>query len=219
MKNSLLSVLKSGLSTALIIVTAACASGTSSGPVPEGYYRVQSGDTLYRIGQRFGQSVNTLSAWNNLRNPSQIEVGQVLRVRAKVGAGAARTLEPVNRLRLQWPVDGGSSNILSHYNGSTNKGIDIGGSLGTPVKAAADGKVLYAGEGVRGYGKLILITHNSNTLTAYAHNDSLNVQKDQTVRAGQIIARMGSSDSDRVKLHFEVRIKGKAVDPMPYLNR
>ena len=87
------------------------------------------------------------------------------------------------------------------------------------MKAAAAGKVLYAGEEVRGYGKLILVSHNSSTLTAYAHNDSISISKGQNVRAGQTIATMGSSDTDRVKLHFEVRINGKAVNPMPYLNR
>lgn len=223
------------LFSSCIFILAACAN-TSSGPVPEGYYRVQPGDNLYRIGLRFGQSVNTLAAWNNLRNTSQIEVGQVLRVRSGSGrvaaastsrsrsnssrsSAGARTVAPVNSIKLQWPVDSGSGNILANYNGTTNKGIDIGGSRGTPVKAAAAGKVLYAGEEVRGYGKLILVSHNSSTLTAYAHNDSITVSKGQNVRAGQTIATMGSSDTDRVKLHFEVRINGKAVNPMPYLNR
>ncbi len=223
---------------ASFLILAACAGTQATGPVPDGHYRVQPGDNLYRIGLRFGQSVNTLAAWNNLRDTSQIEVGQVLRVRANAarsGSSAAtqrnrtttsrsstagaRTVAPTNSLKLQWPVDGGSGNIIANYNGSTNKGIDIGGSRSTPVKAAAAGKVLYAGEEVRGYGKLILVSHNSSTLTAYAHNDSISVSKGQNVRAGQTIATMGSSDTDRVKLHFEVRINGKAVNPMPYLNR
>ena len=85
------------------------------------------------------------------------------------------------------------------------------------MKAAADGKVLYAGNEVRGYGNLILIRHNSSTLTAYAHNDSLRVRKDQTVKAGDTIATMGDTGTNRVKLHFEIRIGGKAVNPLPYL--
>lgn len=222
---------------ASFLILAACAGNSASGPVPDGYYRVQPGDNLYRIGLRFGQSVNTLAAWNNLRNTSQIEVGQVLRVRSNAARSSAatsrsrtassrstntagaRTVAPVNSLNLQWPVAGGRNNVLANYNGTTNKGIDIGGSRGEPVKAAAAGKVLYAGEEVRGYGKLILVSHNSSTLTAYAHNDTITVSKGQSVRAGQTIATMGSSDTDRVKLHFEVRINGKAVNPMPYLNR
>ena len=230
MKYSVFS-LKAVVLAAAVGILSACAGSASTVPVPEGYYRVQPGDNLYRIGLRFGQSVNTLARWNNLRDTSQIEVGQVLRVRSgsssssasrstsSSGSRTATTVAPVNRLNMQWPVAEGSRNIIANYNGTTNKGIDIGGTRGEPVKAAAAGKVLYVGEGVRGYGKLILINHNSSTLTAYAHNDALHVQKDQTVRAGQTIATMGSSDSDRVKLHFEVRINGKAVNPMPYLNR
>ena len=224
MKYSVFS-LKAVVLAAAVGILSACAGSASTGPVPEGYYRVQPGDNLYRIGLRFGQSVNTLARWNNLRDTSQIEVGQVLRGRSGSSGSAgsssrtATTVAPVNRLSMQWPVADGSRNIIANYSGTTNKGIDIGGTRGEPVKAAAAGKVLYVGEGVRGYGKLILINHNSSTLTAYAHNDALHVQKDQTVRAGQTIATMGSSDSDRVKLHFEVRINGKAVNPMPYLNR
>lgn len=228
------SKLKTLLLAAAVSALAACAgtSSTATGPVPEGHYRVQSGDNLYRIGLRFGQSAQTLAAWNNLSDPTKIEVGQVLRVRPKGGSGSASTsarasagaparettVAPTNRLNLQWPVDNGSAKVISPYNGGSNKGIDIGGEAGTPVKAAAAGKVLYAGEGLRGYGKLILISHNSSMLTAYAHNQSISVQKDQTVQAGQVIGTMGDTDADRVKLHFEVRINGKAVNPMPYLN-
>ena len=227
MKYSVFS-LKIVVLAAAVGILSACAGSASTGPVPEGHYRVQPGDNLYRIGLRFGQSVNTLARWNNLRDTSQIEVGQVLRVRSGSSSSANRstgsssrtatTVAPVNRLNMQWPVAEGSRNIIANYNGTTNKGIDIGGTRGEPVKAAAAGKVLYVGEGVRGYGKLILINHNSSTLTAYAHNDALHVQKDQTVRAGQQIATMGSSDTDNTKLHFEVRVNGKAVNPMLYLN-
>ncbi|MDO1510527.1 MULTISPECIES: M23 family metallopeptidase [unclassified Neisseria] len=215
--------------SASLMVLAACAGNPASGPVPEGHYRVQSGDNLYRIGLRFGQSVKTLAEWNNLHDTSKIEVGQVLRVRSRgvitassPHRAASRTSEsqqvaPVNRLNLQWPVENGVANIIEQYNGNSNKGIDIKGEPGTPVKAAASGKVLYAGEGLRGYGKLVLVSHNSSTLTAYAHNDSISVQKGQTVQQGQTIATMGSTDTDRVKLHFEVRINGKAVNPMLYL--
>ena len=209
------------LLAAAALVLAACSTAPSSGPVPEGHYRVQSGDTLYRIGQRFGQSVQTLAAWNNLNDPTKIEVGQVLKVRQtgrqQPNLKESRPVAPTNRLTLQWPAANGSANIIGHYNGSSNKGIDIAGEQGSPVRAAAAGKVLYAGEDVRGYGKMILLSHNSSTITAYAHNDSFAVQKGQTVEAGQTIAAMGSTDTDRVKLHFEVCINGKAVNPMQYL--
>jgi lipoprotein NlpD len=113
-----------------------------------------------------------------------------------------------------WPSKGP---ILAEFDESKNKGVDIGGAAGDPVLASADGKVVYAGEGLRGYGKLIILKHNSTFLTAYAHNQTLLVKEDQTVKKGQKIAEMGNSDTDRVKLHFEVRRQGKPVDPTKYL--
>ncbi|MCP2040564.1 murein DD-endopeptidase MepM/ murein hydrolase activator NlpD [Neisseria sp. HSC-16F19] len=232
-----------GLLAAVSVLTA-CAGNSApsgsrhSGPVPDGYYRVQKGDNLYRIGQRFGQSVNTLAAWNGLRDPGQIEVGQLLRVRsgkstrstaatpaprsstarnnsANTPATASRsTPAATGSSRLQWPVSGP---ILSAYNGSTQKGIDIGGSRGTPVKAAGAGTVMYVGSDVRGYGNLVLIRHTQAMLTAYAHADSVRVRQGEQVSAGQTIATMGDSGTDRVKLHFEVRVNGQAVNPTGYL--
>jgi lipoprotein NlpD len=113
-----------------------------------------------------------------------------------------------------WPAQG---TILAPFDESKNKGVSIGGRLGDPVLAAADGRVVYAGAGLRGYGNLIILKHNNTFLTAYAHNQALLVREDQTVRQGQRIAEMGSSDADRVKLHFEVRRQGKPVDPLSYL--
>ena len=98
-----------------------------------------------------------------------------------------------------------------------NKGVDIAARAGDPVLAAADGRVVYAGAGLRGYGNLIIVKHNNTYLTAYAHNQALLVKEDQMVRQGQKIAEMGSSDADRVKLHFEIRRQGKPVDPLRYL--
>jgi lipoprotein NlpD len=113
-----------------------------------------------------------------------------------------------------WPVNG---ELLAGFDELKNKGLDIGGKAGTPVLASADGRVVYAGAGLRGYGNLIILKHNNTYLTAYAHNQALLVKEDQTVRKGQKIAEMGSSDTDRVKLHFEVRRQGKPVDPAKYL--
>ena len=113
-----------------------------------------------------------------------------------------------------WPVSG---SVLETYDEVKNKGLDIGGKLGDPVLAAADGRVVYAGAGLRGYGNLIILKHNNTYLTAYAHNQNLLVREDQAVKQGQKIAEMGSSDADRVKLHFEVRRQGKPVDPLGYL--
>ena len=113
-----------------------------------------------------------------------------------------------------WP---GKGSVIAEFDESKNKGVDISGSAGDPVLASADGKVVYAGAGLRGYGNLVILKHNNTYLTAYAHNQMLLVKEDQTVRQGQKIAEMGSSDADRVKLHFEVRRQGKPVDPLKYL--
>ena len=113
-----------------------------------------------------------------------------------------------------WPARG---TVVGAFDEVKNKGLDIAGAPGDPVLAAADGRVVYVGAGLRGYGNLIIVKHNATYLTAYAHNQTLLVKEDQTVRRGQKIAEMGSSDADRVKLHFEVRRQGRPVDPARYL--
>ncbi|WP_295524543.1 peptidoglycan DD-metalloendopeptidase family protein [uncultured Pseudacidovorax sp.] len=113
-----------------------------------------------------------------------------------------------------WPAQGA---LIAGFDDAKNKGLDIAGRAGDPVLAAADGKVVYAGAGLRGYGNLIILKHNNTFLTAYAHNQTLLVKEDQSVQKGQKIAEMGNSDADRVKLHFEIRRQGKPVDPSRYL--
>ena len=113
-----------------------------------------------------------------------------------------------------WPASGA---LLAGFDEARNKGYDIAGKAGDAVLAAADGRVVYAGAGLRGYGNLIILKHNNTFLTAYAHNQTLLVKEDQAVRRGQKIAEMGSTDADRVKLHFEIRRQGKPVDPARYL--
>ncbi|HQU79876.1 MAG TPA: peptidoglycan DD-metalloendopeptidase family protein [Azonexus sp.] len=114
----------------------------------------------------------------------------------------------------QWPSSG---KVMSPYSDSGNKGIDFGGKSGDPVQAAADGKVVYAGAGLRGYGELVIVKHNATFLSAYAHNRKILVKEGQQVTRGQKIAEMGSTDSDSVKLHFEIRKQGKPTDPSLYL--
>lgn len=139
-------------------------------------------------------------------------------------AASAPSLPPVNTQPVQpgdddvawaWPTTSGT--VIAGFDEQKNKGIDIAGRAGDPVLAAADGRVVYAGAGLRGYGNLIILKHNNTYLSAYAHNQSLLVKEDQSVRKGQKIAEMGASDTDRVKLHFEVRRQGKPVDPARYL--
>ena len=207
-----------------------------------GYYTVKPGDTLIRIGMDHGQSGRDIAKWNKLDNPNLIETGQVLRVvppaseapvvRQPATAGAASAPMPVSSapvtpvtpvapavaedaISFQWPARG---NLISGFDESKNKGLDIGGKAGDPVLAAADGRVVYAGAGLRGYGNLIILKHNNTYLTAYAHNQTLLVKEDQVIKRGQKIAEMGNSDADQVKLHFEIRRQGKPVDPAKYLS-
>jgi|688.fasta_scaffold183884_2 lipoprotein NlpD len=213
-----------------------------------GYYTVQRGDTLTRIGLDHGQSWRDLVSWNNLPNAHLIEVGQVLRVAppsamveasgvvvqpiggsAEVATTAKPTAAPLpapipaqtsapsandEGLGFAWPASG---SVIGGFDEAKNKGLDIAGKAGDPVLAAADGQVVYAGAGLRGYGNLIILKHNNTFLTAYAHNQALLVKEDQKVRKGQKIAEMGKTDADRVKLHFEIRRQGKPVDPAKYL--
>ena len=131
----------------------------------------------------------------------------------------AHVVAPIaSNVAWQWPTSGNIIQGFSDTDGG-NKGIDISGSRGQAVKAAASGRVVYAGNALRGYGNLIIIKHNDDFLSAYAHNDKILVTDQQEVKAGQEIAKMGSSGTNTVKLHFEIRYKGKSVDPARYLPR
>jgi lipoprotein NlpD len=116
----------------------------------------------------------------------------------------------------QWPAKG---KVIRKFSSAKqgNKGIDIAGRRGDSVKATADGKVVYAGGALQGYGQLVIVKHNEDYLSAYAHNDRILVKEQQVVKAGQVIAKMGDTDAERVMLHFEVRFRGKSVNPMKYL--
>ncbi len=117
-------------------------------------------------------------------------------------------------IKLSWPSKG---SVIDRFDESKNKGIDISGKSGDPIQAAADGKVVYAGNSLRGYGNLVIVKHDNTYLTAYAHNRTLLVKEGDSVKKAQKIAEMGNTDADQVKLHFEVRKHGKPVDPMAYL--
>ncbi|WP_298290674.1 peptidoglycan DD-metalloendopeptidase family protein [Thiomonas sp.] len=113
-----------------------------------------------------------------------------------------------------WPTSG---KIIQGFNGTTSKGIDIAGNLGDPVYAAAAGRVVYAGSELRGFGKLIIIKHNDDYISVYAHNNVMLVKEGEAVKRGQKIAEMGSTDAPRVELHFEIRLRGKSIDPLGVL--
>lgn len=213
----------------LVALLAACGSA----PVEPGFYRVERGDTLSKIARSNRQSVQSIVRWNNLANPDSIEVGQVLRVAPPAGAastggairsggsgGSSASAAPrpapsdgtpsASTISLAWPADG---TVIRRFDGSNSKGIDISAAAGTPVVAAAPGTVVYAGNGLRGYGNLLILKHNAEYLTAYAHNRVLLVKEGQTVARGEKIAEMGDTDTDRVMLHFELRYQGRSVDP------
>ncbi|WP_121315263.1 peptidoglycan DD-metalloendopeptidase family protein [Paraburkholderia sp. RAU2J] len=210
----------------LLAVLAACGSA----PVGPGFYRVERGDTLSKIARSNRQSVQSIVRWNNLTNPDSIEVGQVLRVAPPGGtastSGAVRSSgngsasaaprpapaesAPASTISLVWPADG---TVIRRFNGANSKGIDISAAAGTPVVAAASGTVVYAGNGLRGYGNLLILKHDSEYLTAYAHNRVLLVKEGESVKRGQKIAEMGDTDTDRVMLHFELRYQGRSIDP------
>jgi lipoprotein NlpD len=245
----------------------------------DGSYVVQRGDTLFSIALAFGLDYRDLARWNNLDDPSRLQVGQALRVQppadspggaavaavpvapvpaaevrpldapqgsttpaAPAGAtgpgsiGSAPSVAPAagvpsaqipvpevkpaapaiadSGLTWIWPVSG---KIVEGFDESRNKGIDIAGNEGDPVHAAGDGQVVYRGNGLRGYGNLVIIKHTDEFISAYAHNRQILVEQGQTVKRGQRIAEMGKSDADAPKLHFEVRRQGKPVDPLRYL--
>ena len=143
-----------------------------------------------------------------------VAVAAVPTLPAAATAASSATGSGDDELSWIWP---GHGTVIAAFDEVKNKGLDIAGASGDPVVAAAEGKVVYAGAGLRGYGNLIILKHNNTYLTAYAHNKALLVKEDQTVKKGQKIAEMGDSDADRVKLHFEVRRQGKPVDPAKYL--
>jgi len=253
----------------------------------KGTYTVRRGDTLLRIAFDHGQSYRDLVTWNNLSDPDDIKVGQVLRVaperssstavvtqpvpmppdsrpavprkslpradkkavsddtaeaprgerageRAEVVAAAAAAAAPSpaaaaaagsrigstvtalddEKLSWMWPSDG---RIIATFDEGKSKGIDIAGRAGQQVMAAGAGKVMYAGSGIRGYGNLVIVKHSNSLLSAYAHNRAIVVKEGDNVAKGQVIAEMGDSDAETVKLHFEIRQQGKPVDPSRFL--
>ncbi len=208
---------------------------------------VAKGDTLYSISSRHGLAVADVAAWNGLPRPYTIYPGQRLRLYPGSGrvaqqapprganpplrAGTPRTgtprtttpppapvvaTPPRSGFPWGWPADG---TLISRFVAAepTRQGIDIGGAGGAPVRAAADGTVVYSGSGLVGYGELVIIKHSEAWLSAYGHNRKRLVNEGQVVKAGEQIAEMGRSGATRDMLHFEIRYNGKPVDPLFYL--
>ena len=208
-------------------------AGGRSEPVPEGHYVVKAGDTVYSIAFRHQLDFRELAVWNDIGPDYLIRAGQVIRLSAppasELGESGIRTrplaqgdepapsvvppVEPPARLSWAWPTEGTVVRLF----GDGGKGIDISGRIGQPVTAAAPGKVVYSGAALRGYGELIIIKHDEVHLSAYGHNRRRLVGEGVTVTAGQPIAELGLGPEQKPVLHFEVRRRGKPVDPMGYL--
>jgi lipoprotein NlpD len=252
------------------VVPTPAAPADEAKPDARGSYTVRKGDTLLRIALDNGQNYRDLVTWNNLADPDDIKVGQVLRVtppdrvagvqtspvpspdsrpaqpkkpspvlpkrpdsnvaeagKAENKGEKAETITPAGpapgtivtanddeRLSWMWPANG---RIVATFDDGKTKGIDIAGKPGQQVMAAGAGKVMYAGSGIRGYGNLVIVKHSNTLLSAYAHNRAIVVKEGDTVSKGQVIAEMGDTDADSVKLHFEIRQQGKPVDPARFL--
>jgi lipoprotein NlpD len=204
---------------------------------------VQRGQNVYRIATENGLTALDLALWNDIPPPYTIYPGQRLRlypggqrgastrpappVAVKPGSQAPpprpATPAPVvipatSNIGWRWPADGGV--VATFASGDpTRQGVDIAGKAGDPVRAAADGVVVYSGSGLVGYGELVIVKHNDQWLSAYGHNRARQVNEGQVVKAGQQIAEMGRSGASRDMLHFEIRYNGKPVDPQSYLPR
>jgi lipoprotein NlpD len=227
------------------VVVLAALTACASAPYQGDSYTVRKGDTLMSISRTVGKDHHDIAAWNKISDENEIYPGDVLRLkppatvaaapvsRAKPAAAATaareRKAEPkkeaesaapaapsvaeAERLDWMWPAQG----KLTATTDRNLKGIDITGTPGQPVWAAEAGKVTYAGRGIRGYGNMIIVKHSRTLLSVYAHNKSIMVKEGQTVNRGQQIAEMGDTDSRTVKLYFEIRSNGKALNPVPLL--
>jgi lipoprotein NlpD len=227
-----------------LVVSLIALAGCSSLTVNDGarVHVVQRGDTLYKIAWQHGLDQTQLARWNGLRNPNVIYVGQRLRLTAPPLARAAAS-QPSNRDQRsvsrppaqpstatprppapilpppnwQWPTDGRVVSTFGARSGIAS-GIGIGGRVGQSVRAAAPGRVVYAGSGLIGYGQLVIIMHNDTYLSAYGHNSRLLVTQGQDVSRGQQIAAMGLGPEREPRLHFEIRRNGVPVDPVQMLD-
>lgn len=216
--------------------------------ITRGEHIVRQGETLYSIAWLYNRDFNELAQVNRIPKPHTIYPGQTLslaavkpktvvyKTQSKLVKPKPVTVQKQQVVKKQpekkqakskpsysntgwrWPADG---RIVEPYSLKVpvNKGIDIRGKLGEPVRAADGGEVVYAGSELTGYGRLIILKHNSSYLSAYAHNKELFVREGDSVKAGQKIAEIGSTGTTEPKLHFEIRRNGKPVDPMGYLPR
>jgi lipoprotein NlpD len=222
---------RASIALAAALVLTACA-GTDRRPVIPEQHVVRRGETLYSISMRYGLDYHDVARWNGIGSDYLIHPGQRLRldrppfrrasgpsVPAQVPVARASPADPAHRPPAwHWPVQGGTV-VGSIQQPSGGLGLRIDGDLHQSVLAAADGKVVYTGDGLRGYGQLIIITHARGWLSAYGHNASLHVREGDEVRAGQVIAAMGAGPARQPMLYFEIRLDGRPLDPLEQLPR
>jgi lipoprotein NlpD len=213
-----------------------CGPKTRWDYTPQDEHVVRSGETLYAIAWRYGKDPGQLARWNGIGDPSRIYPGQIIRLMPPPGmaastpsgksastappqSGVPRELPPLPTQPAPnwiWPVAG---KVVVEFGDrpGTGTGLLIGGRLGEPVQAAAPGRVVYAGDGLIGYGKLIILKHNDTYLSAYGHNASLLVREGENIEKAQRIATMGEGPGREPRLHFEIRQNGKPVNPRQFL--
>ncbi len=189
------------------------------------YHEVKEGETLWRIAKTYEIDLETLQWVNDVEDVNDLRIGRILFI---PGARETRVVPPmapgelpppsVGKIRVSWPLKGRFTSGFGMRGNRMHKGIDLAAPTGTPVRAAAPGKVVYSGSGMRGYGKVVVLKHEKEFSTVYAHNSVLLVKRGQTVKKGQVIARVGSTGwATGPHLHFEVRRRGVAEDPLGHL--
>jgi lipoprotein NlpD len=229
---------------ALAAITVLCVAAACTSTLVDysaAVHVVQPGETLYSIAWRHGLDYHELARWNGLSNPDRLFVGQRLRLQpTQTTAAAGRAAPPpavsaprqsapprpsalppppsVPAPRWSWPTQGPVLTRFGDRTGLAN-GIDIGGGAGQDIRAAAAGRVVYAGSGLQAYGQLVIINHNDSFLSAYGYNERLVVAQGDEVAAGQVIAKMGLGPGRRPQLHFEIRQNGTPIDPLLQLPR
>ena len=216
------------LLSSFLLAMAGCGPAVRFAP-EDGVHVVQRGETLYSIATSYDLDWKEVARRNGIRSPYTLYVGQRLRITGQGASAApvssgpadesdAPTGPPVGSINWAWPTEG---RVVSTFlNGhATRKGIDIAGTMGQPVRAAAAGEVVYSGSGLAGYGKLIILKHDARFLSAYAYNQDLLVSEGQRVQSGEVIAHMGQSEVGKPRLHFEIRLDGNPIDPLRQLPR
>jgi len=210
-----------------LLALAVFASGCASHPqAPPATYTVKRGDTLYSIATRFGLDYHEIARRNRIGSDYRIAVGQVLTLGRSTSA--SRNAQPATPTSTApevldpspswiWPAQGGAVSSTERPNGG--RGLTISGRAGQDIKAAADGRVVYTGAGLLGYGQLVIIKHNETYLSAYGHTQALSIKEGDAVKAGQSIATMGNGPEGSPMLNFEIRVHGRPVDPLSLLPR